>query len=134
MKRKRPADARWVKVEIGVTVAFYIALAFYNWQAVLWLLPFWYLGQCLSSLNGYYEHFGGNPDLPIAWGVSSYSRLYNLIWMNNGYHAEHHYRPKMHWTKMKAFHREIAEQQRAAGVKSIPVSHGLGFLVAHRKP
>ncbi|MBC3922269.1 fatty acid desaturase [Pseudomonas lurida] len=134
MKRKRPADARWVKVEIGVTVAFYIALAFYNWQAVLWLLPFWYLGQCLSSLNGYYEHFGGNPDLPIAWGVSSYSALYNLIWMNNGYHAEHHYRPKMHWTKVKAFHREIAQQQREAGVKAISVSHGLGFLVAHRKP
>lgn len=133
MQRKRPDDARWVKVEIGVTVAFYLALALYDWHVVLVLLPFWYLGQSLSSLNGYYEHLGGNPDLPIAWGVSSYSPLYNLIWMNNGYHAEHHYRPKMHWTKVKAFHREIREQQRAAGVKVIPVSHGLGFLVAHRK-
>ncbi|QYN00326.1 fatty acid desaturase [Pseudomonas protegens] len=133
MQRKRPDDARWVKVEIGVTVAFYLVLALYDWHAVLVLLPFWYLGQSLSSLNGYYEHLGGNPDLPIAWGVSSYSPLYNLIWMNNGYHAEHHYRPKMHWTKVKAFHREIREQQRAAGVKVIPVSHGLGFLVSHRK-
>lgn len=132
MQRKRPSDARWVKVEIYVTVAAYVALAFYDWHAVLLLLPFWYLGQALSSLNGYYEHFGGNPDLPIAWGVSSYSVLYNLIWMNNGYHAEHHYRPKMHWTQVKAFHREIAEQQRAAGVKVIPVSHGLGFLTAHQ--
>lgn len=115
MQRKRPDDARWVKVEIAVTVAFYLALAFFDWHAVLVLLPFWYLGQSLSSLNGYYEHLGGNPDLPIAWGVSSYSPLYNLIWMNNGYHAEHHYRPKMHWTKVKAFHRQIREEQRAAG-------------------
>lgn len=133
MQRKRPDDARWVKVEIAVTVAFYLVLAFLDWHAVLVLLPFWYLGQSLSSLNGYYEHLGGNPDLPIAWGVSSYSPLYNLIWMNNGYHAEHHYRPKMHWTKVKAFHREIREQQRAAGVKVIPVSHGLGFLVSHHQ-
>ncbi|MFK3791722.1 MULTISPECIES: fatty acid desaturase family protein [Pseudomonas] len=133
MQRKRPDDARWVKVEIAVTVVFYLALALFDWHAVLVLLPFWYLGQSLSSLNGYYEHLGGNPDLPIAWGVSSYSPLYNLIWMNNGYHAEHHYRPKMHWTKVKAFHRQIREEQRAAGVKVIPVSHGLGFLVSHRK-
>jgi fatty acid desaturase len=129
MQRKRPADARWVKVEIYLTIAFYIGLAFYDWQAVLLLLPFWYLGQSLSSLNGYYEHLGGNPELPIAWGVSSYSVLYNLIWMNNGYHAEHHYRPKMHWTRVKAFHRQIHEQQREAGVKVMPVSHGLGFLL-----
>ncbi|WP_017902495.1 fatty acid desaturase family protein [Pseudomonas asplenii] len=131
MKRKHPADARWVKVEIYLTVAFYLALAAYDWHAVLVLLPFWYLGQSLSSLNGYYEHLGGNPDLPIAWGVSSYSKLYNVIWMNNGYHAEHHYRPKMHWTKVKAFHAQIREQQREAGVKVIPVSHGLGFLLKH---
>ncbi|WP_409316019.1 fatty acid desaturase family protein [Pseudomonas sp. KCJK9016] len=133
MRRKRPADARWVKVEIAVTLAFYAGLAICDWRAVLVLLPFWYLGQALSSLNGYYEHFGGNPDSPIAWGVSAYSPLYNLLWMNNGYHAEHHYRPKMHWTRVKAFHREIAGQQREAGVKDIPVAHGLGFLVAHRK-
>lgn len=133
MQRKRPNDARWVKVEIYVTVAFYLALACFNWQAVLVLLPFWYLGQALSSLNGYYEHFGGNPNLPIAWGVSAYSPLYNLLWMNNGYHAEHHYRPKMHWTQVKAYHRQIARQQREAGVKDIPLAHGLGFLVAYRK-
>jgi hypothetical protein len=37
----------------------------------------------------------------------------------------------MHWTKVKAFHREIKEQQRMMGVKEIPVSHGLGFLLDH---
>ncbi|MBY8958725.1 fatty acid desaturase [Pseudomonas sp. MIS38] len=134
MRRKRPKDARWVQVEIYVTVAFYLLLAVYDWQAVLVLLPFWYLGQALSSLNGYYEHFGGNPDLPIAWGVSAYSPLYNLLWMNNGYHAEHHYRPKMHWTQVKAYHRQIARQQQEAGVKDIPLAHGLGFLLNHQKP
>lgn len=128
LKKKRPADARWALIEIGAVVVFYAAMLIADWRFVLCMLPFYYFGHSLSSLNGFYEHFGANPDEPIAWGVSSYGRLYNFLWFNNGYHAEHHYRPKVHWTKMKELHREIAQQQRAAGVRVIAWSHGLGFL------
>jgi fatty acid desaturase len=79
-------------------------------------------------LNGYYRHYGGNPDEPIAWGVSSYDKLYNWMWFYNGYHAEHHFRPKVHWTRMQAFRDQIVEQQRAAGVRVIKPPHALGFL------
>ena len=79
-------------------------------------------------MNGYYRHYGGNPDEPIAWGVSSYDKLYNWIWFFNGYHAEHHFRPKVHWTRMEAFRDQIADQQRAAGVRVIKPPHALGFL------
>lgn len=41
------------------------------------MVPFYYFGHSLSSLNGYYEQFQGNPDAPIAWGVSAYNKLYN---------------------------------------------------------
>jgi fatty acid desaturase len=95
---------------------------------MLFMMPFYYLGHSFSSLNGFYEHYKANPDLPIAWGVSSYSWLYNFIWFNNGYHAEHHYRPSHHWTKMKALHKQLADQQKEAGVHVIKWSHGLGFL------
>ena len=27
--------------------------------------------DCCTYLNGYFLHFGGNPDTPIVWGVSS---------------------------------------------------------------
>jgi fatty acid desaturase len=60
--------------------------------------------------------------------VSSYHKLYNLLWFNNGYHAEHHYRPRHHWTKMHELHEQICEQQRAAGVRVIQPPHALGFL------
>ena len=93
-------------------------------------LSFNYLGQCLSSLNGYYEHFGGDPEKPLAWGVSTYEKVYNWTWMNNGYHAEHHYRPKVHWTKMPELHRTIASEQEQAGTRVIRPPHPLGFLDA----
>jgi fatty acid desaturase len=79
-------------------------------------------------LNGYYRHYGGNPDKPIAWGVSTYGKIYNWTWFFNGYHAEHHFRPKVHWTRMQALRDQIVEQQRAAGVRVIKVPHALGFL------
>ena len=95
-----------------------------NWHFIVFFLPFYYFGHCLSYLNGYFLHYGGNPDKPIAWGVSSYHKLYNWLWFNNGYHAEHHFRPKMHWTKMHEFHRKIAEEQRREGVRVIMPPHG----------
>ncbi|MDB5353984.1 MAG: fatty acid desaturase [Phycisphaerales bacterium] len=128
ISRRNKAEARWGIVEIAIFVAFFATLGVLNWRFILYFLPFWYFGHCLSYLNGYYLHFGGNPDVPIAWGVSSYHKLYNWLWFNNGYHAEHHYRPRMHWTQMKELHRQIAPQQEEAGVRVIRPPHALGFL------
>ncbi|HWE00997.1 MAG TPA: fatty acid desaturase [Tepidisphaeraceae bacterium] len=132
--RRSKAEAWWGVAEIAMFVAFYTTLGIINWHFIVYFLPFWYLGHCLSYLNGYYLHYGGNPDLPIAWGVSSYHKLYNWTWFYNGYHAEHHYRPRVHWTQMVDLHREIKEKQRAAGTRVIKPPHGLGFLDRNLPP
>ncbi len=127
--KKRNVFLAWFGVfEIACSILMALVGFVLNWKFMLFMVPFYYLGHCLSSLNGYYEHWGSNPDLPIAWGVSSYNKLYNWTWFNNGYHAEHHYRPKHHWTKMRELHLQIAEQQKAAGVHVIQWPHALGFL------
>ena len=128
IKRKDSFSAIFGVFEIMTSLGFVVIGFFINWQCMLFLIPFYYIGHCLSSLNGFYEHWRGNPDKPIAWGVSSYNRLYNFIWFNNGYHAEHHYRPKQHWTKMKELHEQIKDEQKKAGVHVIHWSHALGFL------
>jgi fatty acid desaturase len=125
---KRPAEARQAMVEFWSLVAIWGAMALIHWPFATMMIGFSYLGQCLSNLSGYYEHFGADPDRPIAWGVSSYGRLYNALFLNNGYHAEHHYRPKAHWTLMAALHRQIAVEQARAGVVVIGAPHMLGFL------
>jgi fatty acid desaturase len=128
IKRRNPANAWFGVFEIASWVVLLIVGFVLNWKFMLFFFPFYYFGHCLSYLNGYFLHYGGNPDLPIAWGVSSYHKLYNLIWFNNGYHAEHHFRPKQHWTKMQQLHEQIREQQRAANVRVITPPHALGFL------
>ena len=54
---------------------------------------------------------------PYANSVSSYNRLYNFLWFNNGYHQEHHWDPKCHWTRMHALHEELRPQLQANGTK-----------------
>lgn len=128
IRRKSPALARWGVFEIALFLSLYVAAGIANWRFIVWFLPFYYLGHCLSYLNGYYLHYGGNPNVPLAWGVSSYHRLYNLLWFNNGYHAEHHYRPRVHWTEMQRLHEQLRDEQALAGTRVIVAPHALGFL------
>ena len=128
IKRKSHGLAYWGVFEIVLFLSLYVAAGVANWRFICYYLPFYYFGHCLSYLNGYYLHFGGNPKVPLAWGVSSYHRLYNFLWFNNGYHAEHHYRPRVHWTDMKALHNQLKDDQARAGTRVIAMPHALGFL------
>jgi len=125
---KRPREARQAMTEFWAMAALYAVLAVLNWKFVLLLAPFYYLGQCMSFLIAWFEHAGANPDETIATGVSTYGTVYNTLFLNNGYHAEHHHRPKVHWTRMKALREETRQDQAAAGVKVIRWAHPLGFL------
>ena len=135
--KRNNGDLFWGNAELAAFATTLLMMAiivptepihFINWRFILYFLPFWYLGHCFSYLNGYYRHYGANPDKPIAWGVSSYGKIYNWLFFYNGYHAEHHFRPKVHWTKMEKFHQSIADLQKQEGVRTIKRAHMLGFL------
>jgi fatty acid desaturase len=126
--KRRRREAYWGTAEIVCFMGWFLLGFILNWKFMLFFLPFYYFGHCLSYLNGYYMHYGANPDRPLAWGVSSYNKFYNWMWFNNGFHAEHHFRPQIHWTKMPEFHELIKEEQRRAGVRVIRPPHALAFL------
>ena len=73
------------------------------WAGLLVAAPRWFLtgylagyagGLALCWLHGYYEHARGT--------VSHHGRLYNRLFLNDGYHVEHHARPSAHWTSLPA--------------------------------
>jgi len=126
-KGGRISDVRWSKFENIAFIGWFLLGFAINWKFMLYFLPFYYLGHVFSMMVGYYEHFQANPDLPIAWAVNSYSTSYNFFWLNNGYHAEHHYRPKLHWTQMKKLH-SLLGQDQLNHIHTIKYSHLLGFI------
>jgi hypothetical protein len=55
-------------------------------------IPGYLAGLGLCAVQGHYEHARGT--------TSHYGRIYNLLCFNDGYHAEHHARPGLHWTRL----------------------------------
>ena len=55
-------------------------------------LPGYLAGLALCSLHGHCEHFRGT--------LSHYGWIYNRLFFNDGYHAEHHQNPQIHWTHL----------------------------------
>jgi fatty acid desaturase len=135
LRKRSNGDLLWGNLELAAFATTLLVMFLFNWRYMLfYFLPFFYLGHCFSYLNGYYRHYGANPDKPMAWGVSSYGKIYNWLFFYNGYHAEHHFRPKVHWTKMEGFHRQIADLQKQEGVRVINHAHMLGFLDPNLPP
>jgi hypothetical protein len=80
-------------VEAGLLVATWGALAAFDPAFLLGVYtPGWLAGLGLCALQGHYEHAGGT--------TSHYGRVYNVLCFNDGYHAEHHASPGLHWAKL----------------------------------
>jgi hypothetical protein len=78
------------------------ALVLALWAALLALAPAFFLtaylpgyvaGLGLCWLHGHYEHAGGGT-------ISHHGGLYNFLFLNDGYHMEHHVHPGAHWTEL----------------------------------
>ncbi len=97
-----------LSAEMVVLAVFWTGLLAFDWRYVLFVYaPIWYLGHVTTYAEGYFEHYKSTPGNRLADAVSCYGRLYNLLWFNNGYHQEHHYRPHVHWTQVKALRSEM---------------------------
>ncbi|MQA30914.1 MAG: hypothetical protein GEU82_13950 [Luteitalea sp.] len=100
---------------LGLVLAESLALATFlgsliwmDWRGVVFFyVPVWYLGHMAAMAENYLEHHGAVPGDRRTDSVSSYGRLYNVVWFNNGYHQEHHWKPQVHWTEVPALRRQL---------------------------
>jgi hypothetical protein len=91
---RRPRWNTGLAIDIAVVLALWTVLSGIALQFTLTVyLPGFVLGLILCQLQGYFEHSGG-------LAISHYGRLYNFLFFNDGYHAEHHARPGAHWSEL----------------------------------
>jgi fatty acid desaturase len=94
--------------------AFWLTMLLVDWRYLLYFyVPSYYLGWVLIYAHTYFLHYGAEPGNLYANSVSSYHQPYNWIFFNNGFHQEHHWDPKAHWTQMKAVREDIRPQMIA---------------------
>ena len=65
-----------------------------------WLSSWISAGLVLCAMQGHWEHAVGQP-------VSHYGRVYNFLFFNDGYHAEHHATPGIHWSDLRMLRRRV---------------------------
>lgn len=111
-RQKKLAWLVWC--ESAALLLFYAGLAWLDWRFFLfYFVPVSFLGQAAALAENYLEHYGATPGDRRTDSVSCYGRLYNLLWFNNGYHQEHHYRPFVHWRLVPRLRAEmLPERQR----------------------
>jgi hypothetical protein len=92
-------DVKW-RLRISRQLVVETALILCLWGSLATLQPRFFLlvylpgylaGLVLCAMQGYWEHAVGRP-------TSHYGRIYNFLCFNDGYHAEHHADPTIHWT------------------------------------
>jgi fatty acid desaturase len=116
-------------VELAALGLLWAVMGWVNWRYFAYFyLPSYYLGWILSYAEGYLEHYGCEPGNPFANSVSSYNRPYNFLWLNNGYHQEHHWDPKTHWTRMRQLREQIRAQLQANGTRILRGPHITALL------
>jgi fatty acid desaturase len=129
IKKHGPRHVHQLIIESVALAGFLVAALCLHWQYVVFLyLPAFYCGWVLSYAEGYVEHHDTIPGNPLANAVSSYHWLYNLTWFNNGYHQEHHWDPKCHWTKIPKLSDELRPKLIENGTRMIKGPHMLIFL------
>jgi hypothetical protein len=98
------ADSDWrfhatlqLAVEASAILALWCALALVAPKFLMsTYAPGLLLGLLLCHFQGHYEHARGT--------TSHYGWLYNLLFFNDGYHAEHHQKPARHWRELRQQH------------------------------
>ena len=83
-----------LSIETALVVGLWSTLAALNAHFFLLVyLPGYLAGLALCAMQGHWEHAVGRP-------TSHYGRAYNFLCFNDGYHAEHHADPAIHWTML----------------------------------
>ncbi|MGH3670449.1 MAG: fatty acid desaturase [Pseudonocardiaceae bacterium] len=123
--RRELAQVRWDRAALSLTL---LVLGVTSWQwLVTCYVPVYFCAAALVNVQNYYRHFGANPHERWADSVSHYGYWYNLFTFNDGYHQEHHLRPRAHWSQMPAIRERYRQRLDTQRVIS-PVPAIVGFL------
>lgn len=132
-EERRSRELRQIQADRAAGCLSLLVFAAISWQwTVLVYLPAFFMALTLVNVQNYYRHYGANPEDRATDSVSHYSRLYNLLSFNDGYHQEHHLSPGTHWSQMPAVKERHRDRLETLPRVISPVPAMLGFLDRRR--
>lgn len=106
-----PKQRRLFAVMGVLTLGLFIALWWYRPLAGLLVFGLTPLGLLYGTALATYTHHTGRSTASHFVACNNILQpFYNVLTGNLGYHTAHHYKPGVHWSKLKELHAEIASQ------------------------
>ena len=83
----------------------------------LWMLLVFYFAWMQDGAVSYGEHWGvlDRRGDTTQDSIGIYSRWYNIIGFNAGYHQEHHNQPRLHWTRLPEITQNMHPNRKIVG-------------------
>lgn len=121
--RRHPRIYRRLKAMLAPSLLPLLAFALLDWRKTLIV----FVGPMLLALAnvarlGYHQHAGLDADDHLEASRNDEGRLYNLVTFNSGYHAAHHLKPGLHWSRLPELHRQIRARIPEQLLKGYPVA------------
>jgi fatty acid desaturase len=105
LARWRPALLRRAMAERTVLWAVMAAVLVADWRAtLLYLAVPWLFGQWAIITINLLQHQDCDAASELDHSRNVSGRVVNWLFLNNGFHAAHHLRPALHWSRLPAFH------------------------------
>jgi fatty acid desaturase len=130
---------QWHRQQLAIVI-FQLLVLLINFSYGIWLMFVIYsLAHFLNYAWHYGEHYGSyhrrGDTTQDAVGI--YSKWYNFLCFNAGYHQEHHHRPGLHWTKQPEITNVLPDSRRCVGgmhVTNIPWARHFRLLFDKSTP
>ena len=119
--KKHPAAQRHFLVFSALTLAAVVSLVWFKPVAglLLFVVPM-VVGLFVTSWVTYDHHAGLDTQDVFAASYSNVGRIFNLLTGNLGYHAAHHYKQGLHWSKLPQLHEQIKSRIPPELIKGVP--------------
>ena len=90
------------KQEMWAFRVFLLLIFFINFYYGVFLVITYILAYVVNNANSYGEHWGAlqRRGDTTQDSIGIYSKWYNWMCFNAGYHQEHHHKPGVHWSKL----------------------------------
>ena len=96
--------------------AYFGAVFIYDWRigTMFVLVPLLCM-NFINAITAWVQHAFCDPERPEDYFANSVTLVYEVDFMNEGYHLCHHHRASLHWTEMPAHFERIRDRMRESG-------------------